>query len=354
MPTTYPPWIDGYAKAVYKLSASHDPSTHLPFDGFMLMPHYVPEWVSFLMGPIDAFTKSGKSIQDIIHALPGHSSLKFNVFLLAYMFSQAKTDPEIVVKITNFFVSAIKQRAVNETWWADNLIKKYQNPQQFTKHLQPATTDTAKTAAKISAGCGMLVHALYNDFATDLSFDVYGPYPINTSETFWVREYQNLNPTELWPNRAFPYTSIKIYATYKDLDSNAHYIGCHMDYKQNLIEKLSRINVEVDGKHISNDEELLKIKDTIFKSASREFQICKSWNFEKQKHMWMTQMCYQFKPFFEEFNLNWQPTNQLREAVKNKQLVQYWEDDMEFTYAWHQEALGANDLREAYKKIAAS
>lgn len=354
MKNNYPNWIDGYGKAVYEITASHDVATNLPFDGFELMPLYADLWIDHLYLAIKKFRESNITIDEISKVLPNHSSMKFNLFELAFMFQSAKSDYKIVREITDFFVEIIKYRSVSKLWWENNIIKEYSNVVGVveSKKLLKVETETAKSVAKLSAGCAMLTQGLYNDFVTDYGYDVFGPY--NAKDVYgedyslWIKEFADLNPVEIWPDRKdFPYKRITIFNVYKDLDSESYYIGCHMNYKQNLIDQMSYFQVEIDGSFVNNLEELNEVRDVILKNASEHFLLYKQFDFEKQKEIWMWQMCYQFKNFFEFLKLDWGPTKELLDSVKNKSLIPYYSKS-DFNFSWHAETYGTNYLRDAY------
>ena len=355
MVATYPPWIDGYAQAVFALAESTDPRTSLPFDGFNIMPLYASEWIDYLYQAIKKLRSSGVKTEQVLASLPGHSSMKFNLFELAYMFRSAQTNDAKVRCIVDFFIEVLEARAVHSAWWADTQVKSYMYATDIVKEkkLVVAEASSTKSVAQIIAGCAMLVHGLYNDFATDYSYDVYGPYDVSSvyqsGSALWVKEFVDLNPVELWPERkTFPYKTIKIFVVYRNVDSEFFYTGSHTNYKQNLLEQSTHVHVEVDGELVTNPTALKSIRDVILKDASEHFVMCKKFSFEKQKEVWLWQMCYQFKNFFSFLGLDWRPNQQMFEAVKGKDLEVYYPKEFVFDRAWCDEYLGANFLKKAY------
>lgn len=350
----YPKWIDGYAKAAYQLMRSHDPKTHLPFNGYEFYHYFFDLWIEKLYLAVKKFNSSKINIEEIINFLPPHSSIKFNLSEIIVMLEKSRADIDKAKTVIDFLVKIIESRAVNKKWWRDNLIKKYKDVKRIIKNkkLIKANPDTSRELAKVIAGCITLAHGLYNDYCTDYSYDVYGPYKVPTKKnklTLFIREFRDLKATAVWPKRKnFPYQSIKVYTIYKNVSSKAYYIGCHMDYKENLVNNLVSFQLEVDDKFINSLDKLRRIKEIIFNNSSRHFSKYKKLEFEQQKRIYLKQLCYQFKGFFEKMGVDWRPTKEMVKRVKNKKLTNLF-SNYNLTYKQYCQSGGINYLKRIYE-----
>lgn len=336
---TYPQWIDGYARETYALAKSHDASTHMPFNPMNFHPLFDDLWVEKFYDAVTRFNNSGMAISEVMRYLPVHSSLKFNLLEMIVFLKTSNTNSQKARTIIDFFLKTIRQRAVNKNFWEDNLILEYRNANKVIKEKKLVKADRfqASEVAKIVAGCGSLAHGLYNDFCTDYGYDVFGPYNLSSRAgkeklSLFVRQFSDLKPELLWPKfKNFPLKTVKVYAVYKGINSQSHYIGCHMVYKESVIDSLVKFQVEIDGKFISSLSELREIREIVLNAASNHYVGYKKLNFEQQKKMYLRQFGYQFKDFFDLFNINWRPSRKMIDRVKNKKLVDYFSDyDVDF------------------------
>ena len=330
MKQRYPQWIDDYAKVVYNLISTHDADTNLPFNGFNFYPLFDSLWVNKIYKAIEKFNGSGSNIEDIIDFLPTHSSMKFNLLELIIDLKTSDTEPAKAKIIIDFFIKVIQERAGSGNLFKDARIKRYENTSEIIKQKQIIKADRAlaQEVAKIIAGCGTLSHGLYNDFCTDLDYDTFGPYDVSSkfgdNAVLFVRQFADSKPIDIWPEfENFPYKNIKTYTIYKGVESESHYLGCHMVYKQNLVDNLTHFQVEIDDRFVNSITELKQIRDKILQVASEHYARYINLGFEEHKQIWLWQLCYQFKLFFEKVGIDWRPSEKMIKQVKGKKLVNY-------------------------------
>lgn len=351
----YPEWIDKYAQTLYDLLKTHDTEALLPFNGFNFYPLFDDLWINKIHKAIQKYNESEFGIEDIIKYLPTHSSLKFNLLEIIIDLKTAHTDTLKAKKIVDFFVTAIKARAVADDWVNDNRIIDYKDADKIIKekNLIKADRSLAVEVAKLTAGCGCLVHGLYNDFCTDFGYDVFGPYVLSNRfgkhATLFVRHFLDLKACDIWPKRhdGFPYETIKIHSAYNNVIAKSHYMGCHMVYEQSLIDNLAYFQVEIDGKFVNSLDELRNVKDVVLADASSQYVKYKNLGFEEHKRIWLWQLCYQFKDFFGKMGVDWRPSDEMINRVKNKKLISYI-SSFDFSFDECCEKCGINNLKHIY------
>lgn len=350
----YPKWINGYAKAICKLGKSHDPDTHLPFNGFNFYPLFDDLWVDKIYNAIQKFHRSSLKLEEIIDFLPTHSSMKFNLLEIIIDLKTSNTDSSKAKFIVKFFVEAIKMRAVSKNWYEDNKIWEYEDVEEIIKNkkLVKADRELSIEVGRIIAGCGNLAYGLYNDFCTDYGYDVFGPYDTSRQfgdrASFFVRQFIDLKPVNIWPERKnFPYKTIKVYTIYNNVVSESYYIGCHMNYKQSLVDNLSYFQVEIDNNFVNSLVKLKEVREVILQNASEHYVMYKNVGFEEHKRIWLWQLCYQFKNFFKKVGVDWRPSDEMIKRVKDKELVNYITSyDVSFKKCY--ENWGINYLKAVY------
>ena len=326
----YPKWIDGFSDAIYDLIRTHDPKTHMPFNGFNFYPLIDDLLIDKMHKIIKCFRKSKIKMTAIIDTLPTHSAMKFIFLEIIISLKTSKTSKYKARLITDFFLEVLRYRAINQNFWEDNKIHTYENVRDIIKKkgFIQANQTLSSEVAKIIAGCGSLVPGLYNDFCTDFGYDVFGPYDVSKKygkgSSLFIRQFIDLKPIDIWPAfQTFPYKKILAYTVYKNVESESHYIGCHMFYKQSLVDNLSYFQIEVDGVFINTLDELKKIRENIFERTAAHYAQYKNAGFEEHKRLWLLQFFYQFQEFLGKLGLNWKPSKEMEKRVKEKELVRY-------------------------------
>ena len=325
-------WVDGYIKAVYKLYLSVDSEASMPFDGIgMFNPIFGDLWIKKIHSAIKK-AENNKIITEkmILKSLPTLSSLKFNLLMLIEMFKFAKTDPATVRNVTNFFIKYINAASATNEWYDHSLPEEYSDIDALIKKidLRQSSIDISREIGKINAGSAMLVHGLYNDFCTDYGYDVFGPYDVShyfeSKAVLFIKHFDDLKGNSIWAKRKkFPIKKIKIFSVYKNITSEPYYIGCHMNYSQNIVENQLFYRIKINDHFEDKLHNLKKIRETILSSASEHYLKYKKLDFEQQKIIYLTQFCYQFKNFFDKTDINWKPDKKMVQRIMNKKLSNY-------------------------------
>jgi len=183
----------------------------------------------------------------------------------------------------------------------------------------------ARQLGQLNAVAGSLVHGLYNDVVTDMSWDVYGPYSVNFKGEDYImliRHFVNLAPHELWPEKYLASVKeIKIYALYQGVDWEINAVGCHTISKSgNPVEGLKQYVVLVDGHKVQGDE-LDDLIDEFAGKAENLYKEIKKMSLEEIKEKVLLQECYQLKKIFEAAKIDWRPTEEMLARVRNKPLL---------------------------------
>ena len=350
----YPKWIDDFAEAWRTSIQQHDINAHMPFNGWGLYVMFDDLWVDKLYQAITNIRKRGIKVEEIVNRLPNQSSMKFKFVEIVVCLKTSATRPERARTIADFFVEAIRARTVGEPLWMNNKIHQYANVKSIVKdkRLVLANREQASEIGKIVMGCATLGHGLYNDFCTDLGYDVYGPYDTSkvygSNTSFLVRSFGDLNPTELWRDHApFPYKKVTIYTVYKGVRMVPTYIACQMIYKESLVDNLFQFQVEVDRKFFNKLGELKTLREKLLATASKLYIEYKSMEFENKKVFWLYQLGYQLKKLFDIADMDWRPSQEMIDRVSGsnlgKNIMTYAMPKSEFD-----KKFGIEYLRKAY------
>jgi len=328
MTQEYPDWIDEYGEAFYSSFQMHDVRVHMPFNGWDFYPLFANLWVRKMYETVKLFREKGLRVGDVIERLPNHGSMKFKFSEIIMCLGLAHTPPERARFICDFFVEAIRAQTAGEALWANNKIHAFEDVGKVIAYSRPVPADRAHASeiGKIITGCATLGHGLYNDFCVDISYDMYGPYDVSgvygDGALMLIRSFDDLNPTELWPHHTpFPFKKIRVFGIYKNIILRPTFVTCQMISTGNMIDNLSHFQVIVDGRAVNSLDELKVVREAILKSASSLYVEYQGFSFEKHKEFWLSQLGYQLKNLFDIVGLDWHPSQEMVNRVKDKELV---------------------------------
>lgn len=342
-------WINEYAKKIFDITKTVDHRTFFPFDGFLFYPLFDNLWIEKFYQVVCELENKNISEADILKSLPTFSSLKFNFFEMLFMLNDANMDHEKSRKIINFFLQYIRHISVDEKWYNHDRIQKYINI-EHKKELAIFKKEDAPIVGKIICGCAALVHGLYNDYCTDFGYDVFGPYDVSKkfgkgSELF-IKYFPDLKAELIWPERkGKKIDDIVIYQVLKNIKSKSYYMGSHIDYKNNIIENTICARVDVNGRSVKNKKKLHEISEMLLDDAAFHYNMCKEFDFEKQKEIYLLQFCYQFKKLFELAGISWRPSKEMKSAIRGKKLIK-GSNFGKFNYDQSKEYFGINYLKK--------
>ena len=320
-------WIEEFGDAVYQSLQHHDVNAHLPFNGWNFYPLFAELWVEKVYKAIKLIQEKGIRPEEVIDQLPNHMSMKFKFVELTYCFHLTSIPVEKVRAISDFFLAAVRARTLGEPLWLNNKINTYADVDAIIEghHLVHGDRTRAQEMGKIITGCGTLAHGLYNDFCPDLSYDVYGPYDASKEygdgAIMLVRWFGDLNPHELWPQKTFPFNKIVVYSIYTGMKIEPTFVAAQMLSSGSFIDTLTHFQVEVDGRFVTTLGELKAVRELLLQTASEHYAEYQSMGFEEQKTMWLRQMSYQLKGLFDVAGLRWEPSQEMIDRVKGRQLV---------------------------------
>ena len=141
-----------------------------------------------------------------------------------------------------------------------------------------------------------------------------------------IKQFQNLKPIELWGSKVDDLLSnkIKIYCVYKDVKFSMD-VTSHANFEGDLINGLKYFAVEMDGRLISDFSEIRQTTEKIGLKAMEMWQTLTSLDFESAKVKYLEQRCYNYVNLCRKLGLDWKPTKEMLEVVKDKSLAKnFW------------------------------
>ncbi|MEK6924053.1 MAG: hypothetical protein AABW54_02345, partial [Candidatus Micrarchaeota archaeon] len=298
-----PAWLEEFAKSSYQLWQGHDPQSHLPFNAFGLYSYYERLWIEKMLAAVMRLKEVGRFTADI--ALPNASACRFS-FLLTIMHLQnaRMTDKRAIKALCNFFRQAIAARMQGEDEFAfsANFTHAPSSVQALLQETawETAGVEEARLLGKLVVGLATLVHGLYNDWFTDYSYEVSGPYAAAGKHLMLVREFDDLKPVEVWLEaQAFRHKRVSILAEYEGLECKIAFVGCHATFSRSLVDGLVRYAVFADGKQVTGRRALAELAEYFLKTAQEHYANYAAMGIEAQKEKYFLQEAYVFKWLFD-------------------------------------------------------
>ncbi len=346
-------WIQELIESSYVLFANHDPKSHLPFDAWGLHPYYSSLWLEKIYEMICKFEEKGLKIKDCLSYFPNLSSTRFIMLINTIQYQTSKmNNPKLIAKIQDFFVESLMFRAKEDLFSKEkniDLDDKQLNNLLNERKINIAGKEESKEIGKILAGLASLTHGLYNDWSTDFNYEISGPY-IKNNKTILIRSFADLKPIEIWPEINWKFKNISIITEYTDLSAKIAFVGCHILYSANTVEKLTGYNLKIDDKEVNGLEQLKKIREELMSVASLQYEKFMNMDFEGQKIKYVFQEHYQLKKLFELVGMDWKPSSEIISRIKDKQLIENVFPSYEMTIEDYKEDFGFNKLVKAYQE----
>lgn len=349
-----PVWIEEFAESSYQLFINHDPAAHLPFDAWGLHPLYNDLWLQKLYELVVELEGKEVKAEKIISCFPNISSTRFNMLMFMIHYQTSGLDkPEIITKIMNFFYDSMKLRCKEDIFATKKNLSL--NNQELDcllekREINSTSLEESREVGKILVALASLTHGLYNDWCTDFNYEVEGPY-YKDGDMILVRLFPNCCPKEIWPELSLNRKNFSIITTYTDMMANISFVGCHITYTANAVEKLRGYSIEVDSKRVSGPEELIKLRNELMPIAAEQFEKFMKMDFEEQKVKYLFQEGYQFAELFKLAGMNWMPSKEMIERVKGKKLIDDVFPSYDMTFDEYKEKFGINKLTKAYELV---
>jgi hypothetical protein len=346
-----PDWIQPFVESSYQLFIHHDPQSHLPFDAWGLHPYYADLWLKKIYEMIVKFEEKRLRISDHLNYFSNLSSTRFIILNNTIQYQTSGMDnPEMIVKIQDFFINSLKLRAKEDLFALEkniDLDEKRLNELIKSRPFTKASFEESKELGKILVALASLTHGLYNDWCTDFNYEISGPYYRN-NKTILIRSFPDSSPSSIWPEIDWSYNNFSIITEYENLTAKIAFVGCHIVYSDNVIKKLSGYNFRVDEKEIAGLDELKRLREKIMPIAVKQYEKFMGMDFENQKIKYVFQENYQIKMLFDLVGMDWKPSKEILDRIKNKELIKEIFSSYDMTMEKYMEIFGFNKLIRAY------
>lgn len=323
----YPKWIDEFAKSIHNAVINVIPASWSTPDVFKFVSYLNGSFLRKIYQAIIIIKEKGYSEEEIAKSFSCPSTLRWALWLFAieYQHTQSK-DKDQFKEIMEFFVGILKHIMQEDIFSYHSNIA--HNSREIKEILETtpwiaADPQITREAGKLYNSSTALAFALYRDFFPQDSHEVYGPY--NAESKFGentilvIKHFPKIHPSELWPELNHKYKDVKIFQIIKGVKFKCDIIGMHTIYEGDIINNTPALAVIINGKFATIDG-IKSASQEIAQIATDQFQVYSSMSFDQIKEKLLEWECYQFLNFFELAGIDWKPTKEMIDAIKNKDI----------------------------------
>src|SRR3989338_2979275 len=324
----YMTWIKDFAKASYGIYAGNTIDAFQPLDFFHFFGLWYDLWLIEVLKALDKLDVDKKHYKDLKHLLPMPSNMRaILIKAIPSYVGAGKKNKEVYRRFTNFKARMLQEACIEDPFGKYSTpLHRREEVEQIMKTIlwRTATESDARVLGKLITAAASIVHGLYNDVVTDFGWDAYGPYHKHRAGknlTLLIRDFPDLQPHPLWPKELMPeIKKFQIYQLFEKVEWEISCVGCHTILKSgNPISGLRYFAVIADGKPLTL-EEIKKLTFHLATKAESLYKEIRKKDFEELKLMVMWQECYQLKALLEAAGMDWRPTAEMLDAIKNQPL----------------------------------
>jgi len=334
MSNKYPKWIDEFARAFHNAFANMVPITWGPVNADSVVSSLNGAFISKVHQAITKIKKKGYKIEEVAKTFSCPSTLRvaFPFLIWEYQSSEPKNKAQFR-EVAEYMVEILSYLAKKDTFaYESNIAHTDKEIEDILNKTdwKSGNREVARELGKLYNSLASLVFSLYGDFFPQDSHEIYGPY--NVSKKFGentiliIKHFPKIRPIELWPEmEKLKYSDVKIFQVYKNVQFRCEMVGMHSIYEGDLINNLVAYFVVVDGVPQNSIAKIKELSDYFAEIATEQSMVFEKLSKEELKKKVLEVECYQFFDFFKLAGMDWHPTKEMLEAIKDKEMADRFE-----------------------------
>ncbi len=330
----YPKWIDEFAKAFHNAFVKMAPITWGPLNVDVLVSCLNGAFISKVHQAITKIKSKGYKIGEVTKTFSCPSTLRvaFPFLIWEYQSSEPKNKAQFR-EISEYLVEILSYLAKKDIFaFQSNIAHTNEEIETILNKTdwQTGNSQAARELGKIYNSLASLTFALYGDFFPQDSQEIYGPY--DASKKFGentiliIKHFPKIKAMEIWPEmEKLKYSDVKIFQVFKNVKFRCEMVGMHSIYEGDLINNLAAYFVVVDGIPQNSLEKIKELSNYFAEVATEQSTAYEKLSKEDLKKKILEVECYQFFDFFKLAEMDWRPTKEMLEAVKDKDVPDRYE-----------------------------
>ncbi|MBI2130067.1 hypothetical protein HYU07_07620 [Candidatus Woesearchaeota archaeon] len=322
-------WLDLWMDSIAASFGNMDLATIEPFNFDNMHPLYSREWANRFLLAISRRKQLDISFARLAKRITGPSHFRAQYYFMLADLKFARITREKRLEIAKFFDSIISEKSKGDIYgFRSNIAHTGKEIIELCRKIsfEKANPEIARFLGKLHTAAFHFVNGLYTDLYTDYGIENFGEYDVSSifgpGHIMVIKSFSDLKPMDLWPEiRDSPCKTLNIYAVYKNVKFRCDSISCHSVYEGDPINGMAYYAVGVDGILINSMEKLEKIREAIEGCSIEQWKRLISQEKEQLKIKALMQRCYVLKNMFELLGIEWKPSADMINAVKDKLLI---------------------------------
>ena len=259
--------IDGikdFIISIQRALGNMDLATIEPMNYTDFHPLFSKQWIDKWEEVINTIENRQIPLSKLVKTISGPAHLRSQFYFMLIDLKCAKIEKEKRIKIANFFHNLLEKTSIRDIHGREsNIIHHHKNIQNILKKTKfnKGSPDISKLLGRLYSAAYHLTNGLYTDFYTDFGVECQGEYRLDNNHILVIRQFNDLNPKEIWPKTNSPCKTIKIYTIYKNVRFKTDSISVHSIWKGDLINNLIVWAVEIDNKLVKSTKQIKKLKE---------------------------------------------------------------------------------------------
>jgi phosphohistidine swiveling domain-containing protein len=201
--------------------------------------------------------------------------------------------------------------------WNENEVSDFISKNEWTQLSEPLK----KAINLLNVNLITYIWSFFWDYYPHGSAEVHGPYLINSDKlkdekTLLVKDHFDLAPTEVWPvAKELPFKSLILAQSYGRDGIYLNY-GNRIKNKESLVDDNHFFNLQIDGKTVNNEEEILKISETLADLTKKQVEYVNSLPDIDKARQGSRLAYYCLKNFYSHFDPEWYPKERVEAVIK--------------------------------------
>lgn len=325
----YPAWIDEYAKAFHRGFANMVPANWGPIDTFAVFAALNGTFIAKISEAIAIIKQKNYPVEKVAAGFSCLSSLRCATFFLIYEYQHSDPKNKKQFKeVLDFLLETLNYMAKGDVFAYESNIGHSQDEIKDFLQKTPwidGNPGVARELGKLYNSLAALAFSLYRDFFPQEAHEIYGPYSsaskFGEGAILLIKHFPKIKPIDIWPSfRDEKYKDVKIFQVYRNVDFRCEIIGMHSVYQGNLMEGLVAYAVSVDGEYRNDPAQIKELSNYFAELATKQSQVYEGLSKENLIEKTLVWECYQFVDFFRLADMDWQPTQEMRDALRRKNI----------------------------------
>jgi hypothetical protein len=313
-------WIDDCLDSFEVLFANMDVSTIKPLSWRHFQPLIASEWIAWFERIIQEQKKQNVSSEEMNHVIPP-SLWRLHWYFTIEDLKVARTPKQQRLEIAEFFHS-LYSAGIQEDILSLKGTNKQLSPenvkQVMEKEFQEGDAAIARELGKLYNAAYQLAAGLNTDNYMDRSIENHGPYDLGDGFILVVKRMHYLQQKEIWPNRTATVNNMTWYAVYENTQFTVDFCTCHSQYEGNPVQGLRKWRLEVDGKNVTNPDEIKSIMHNLAENAGMQWKDLLQLSEPAILRKMLLIRCHIFKPACDVLGIDWRPSPELEQVLKGK------------------------------------